>query len=447
MEFPETHNDPTQPSAGVSPSEQYMNGPEAATLPSIDMDKASTTPLQPAYQQPAVATRQHALYQPGAGVGNQSPVRKRSWKVYALGVAVLVILMLASFGVGRALVGSPSGAASPNSSASSAITLPPSVSDLQQTIIEITHKVQPSVVEVTSTGRTSEAIGSGIILTSEGYIATNDHVVSGYNNFAVRLSDGKTLSAQLVGQDPQDDLAVLKIAATSLQPITFADSSQVRVGEFALALGSPLGLENSATFGIISAVNRTESEAPSGPASELTGLIQTSAPINPGNSGGALINLQGQLIGMPTLGASDSQNGGAANDIGFAIPSNRIKFVTDQLIASGKLTSTGQGFLGIEGQDVTAQLAAAQGLSVQQGVLVTGFAHDTTGNSPAQQAGLQAGDVIIAVNGQPISGNDDLASILLNQQPGTKVTLTIERGSAQRTITVTLGERPVGGQG
>ncbi|HEU5368970.1 MAG TPA: PDZ domain-containing protein [Ktedonobacterales bacterium] len=111
------------------------------------------------------------------------------------------------------------------------------------------------------------------------------------------------------------------------------------------------------------------------------------------------------------------------------------------------MTSTGQGFLGIQGQDVTAQLAAASGLAAQQGVLITGFAHDTAGNSPAQQAGLQTDDVIVAVNGQPISGNDDLAAALLNQQPGTKVTLTIERGSAQRTVTVTLGERPVSGQG
>lgn len=446
MEFPETHNTPTQPSAGVPSSEQYVNGPEAATLPYIDADQAYPAPLQPVYQQPADATQPHALDQPGANVGNQPP-RKRPWKVYALGVMVLVILMLASFGVGRALVGSPSGSASPNTNTNTAITLPASVTDLQQTIIEITNKVQPSVVEVTSTGQTSEAIGSGVILTSNGYIATNDHVVSGYSSFMVRLSDGKTLPARLVGQDSQDDLAVLKIAATNLQPITFADSSKVQVGEFALALGSPLGLENSTTFGIVSAVNRTESEAPGGPATELSGLIQTSAPINPGNSGGALINLQGQLIGMPTLGASDSQNGGTANDIGFAIPSNRIKFVTDQLISSGRLTSTGQGFLGIQGQDVTAQLAAASGLSAQQGVLVTGFANDTAGSSPAQQTGLQTGDVIIAVNGQPISGNDDLASALLDQQPGTKVTLTIERGSAQRTVTVTLGERPVSSQG
>src|SRR5690348_5001768 len=203
MEFPETHSNPSRPSSAAPSSEQHQSGPQAATLPYTAMDGAYTQPLQPASQQPADAI--------------QPPARKRPWKAYALGVMVLVILMLASFGAGRALVGSPSASSSPNSSASTAITLPPGVTDLQQTIIEISSKVQPSVVEITSAGRASEAIGSGVILTGDGYIATNDHVVSGFNSFTVRLSDGKTLPARLVGQDPQDDLAVLKVAAANLQ--------------------------------------------------------------------------------------------------------------------------------------------------------------------------------------------------------------------------------------
>ncbi len=206
-----------------------------------------------------------------------------------------------------------------------------------------------------------------------------------------------------------------------------------------MAIGAPLGLEESTTFGIVSALNRAASEAPSGPASELAGLIQTSAAINPGNSGGALVNLQGQLIGMPTLGATNPETNTAANDVGFAIPSNRIKYVADQLIQNGHLTSTNQGFLGIQGQDVSAN-----GASTQQGVRVMGFADDASGQSPAQQAGIQQGDIITAVNGQAITGNDDLAGALLIQKPGTQVKLTILRGSAQQTITVTLGERPVG---
>jgi S1-C subfamily serine protease len=446
MESPEKHIDLSQPPERVPSSEQYIHAPGPVTLPYGSTDHDYTAPLQPNDPQRADGTQPNAIPPLNAGAFMQPPARRRSWKAYALGAVVLVLLMLASFGVGSTLVTRPSGSSNTPGSASS-VTLPASVTDLQQTIIEVSNQVQPSVVEVTSVGQNSEAIGSGVILTSDGSIATNDHVVNGFSSYTVTLSNGTKYSARLVGQDAQDDLAVLKIAATNLKPIAFADSSRVQVGEFALALGSPLGLENSTTFGIVSAINRTESEAPSGPASELTGLIQTSAAINPGNSGGALVNLQGQLIGMPTLGASNTESGSAAVDIGFAIPSNRIKFVTDQLISSGKLTSSGQGFLGIQGQDVTAQLAVADNLAAQQGVLVTGFATDAAGTSPAQQAGLRAGDVIIAVNGQQISGNDDLASALLNLTPGTQVTLTLLRGSAQQTVKVTLGERPVNSQG
>jgi S1-C subfamily serine protease len=302
--------------------------------------------------------------------------------------------------------------------------------------------VQPSVVEITSVSGNQEAIGSGEILTTDGYIVTNDHVVQGFNQFTVTLSNGSNKSAQLVGQDAQDDLAVLKISATGLKPIAFGDSSKVQVGEFSIAVGNPLGLQQSATFGIVSALNRTASEAPSGPAGTLTGLIQTSAPINPGNSGGALVDLSGTLIGIPTLGAIDPETGTAANGIGYAIPSNRVQYVAQQLIAHGQLTSSGQGFIGIQGEDVTPQLAQADNLPVQSGVLITAFANDAAGQSPAQQAGLQQGDIITAVNGQPIGSSSDLSGILLTKAPGTQVSLTILRGTSQQSVTVTLGERP-----
>ena len=179
----------------------------------------------------------------------------------------------------------------------------------------------------------------------------------------------------------------------------------------------------------------------------LTGLVQTSAPINPGNSGGALVDLQGQLIGIPTLAAADPQSGTAAEGIGFAIPSNRVKFVAQQLIQQGHLTNTGQGFIGVRGADVTPQIAAANGLSVQSGVLVSAFANDASGKSPAQQAGVRTGDIITAVNGQTINDNGDLASALISLSPGTQVTLSIQRGNSQRTVKVTLGERPTNLQG
>ncbi len=323
------------------------------------------------------------------------------------------------------------------------VVVPPSATDLQQTIINVIHTVQPSVVEVQSVGPQGSAIGSGEIVSGDGSIVTNDHVVAGYQTYSVTLSDGQTYPAQLTGQDAADDLAVVKISApTTLQPINFGESNKAQVGQFVLALGSPLGLQQSATFGIISALNRSASEAPNGPAGTLTGLIQTSAPINPGNSGGALVDLQGALIGVPTLGATDPNSGSGADGIGFAIPSDRVQFVATQLVKYGKVTNTNQGFLGIQGEDVTPQLASADNLSVQSGVLVTGFADDASGKSPAQTAGVKIGDIITGVNGQTVNVNADLATILFGDTPGTQVTVQLVRGTTQLTVTITLGERP-----
>ncbi|HEX8995913.1 MAG TPA: trypsin-like peptidase domain-containing protein [Ktedonobacterales bacterium] len=377
---------------------------------------------------------------------------RRRWSNALIALALLITLAIGGAGgAALALRATKSGSSSTivlGAQSAPALTVSSSTTSLQQSVETVAKAVEPSVVEITSTGgQSGEAIGSGDILTSNGYIVTNDHVVQGYTSFMVTLSTGVTKQAQLVGQDAQDDLAVIKISATNLTPIALGDSSKLTVGEFTVAVGSPLGLQNSATFGIVSALNRTASEAPSGPADTLTGLIQTSAPINPGNSGGALVNLQGQLIGIPTLSATNPETGSSANSIGYAIPSNRISYVVQQLIAHGSLTSSGQGFIGIQAQDVTAQIAAANGLSTQTGVLVAGFTNDAAGQSPAQQAGLQTGDVITAINGTTVNTNSDLAGALLNDAPGSKVTLTILRGSSQRTITLTLGERPVNTQG
>lgn len=359
--------------------------------------------------------------------------------------ALALLLIVAGVALGLAFAHGGSGATpvtTGGAQPAATIPVPAAAQDLQQQIINVVKTVQPSVVEVQSQGAQGGAIGSGEIITSDGYIVTNDHVVAGFSQYQVQLSNGKTYPATLKGQDPQDDLAVLKVSAGSLQPISFGDSSKAQVGQFAVALGSPLGLQQSATFGIVSALNRTASEAPNGPAGELTGLIQTSAPINPGNSGGALVNLSGQLIGVPTLGAQDPNSGGNANGIGFAIPSNRVKFVADQLIKSGQLVQSGQGFLGVQGEDVTPQIASAYNLSTQSGVLVVGFANAANGSSPAQSAGLQKGDIIVAVNGQAVAGNNDLAAALQTQQPGAKVQIKYIRGSSTNTVAVTLGERP-----
>lgn len=417
----------------------------------------SMPPLSPAGQQLTPYPQAGDAPPPDYGYGawppatgtpaGPTPPRKPSRAIWIAPAAVvaIVLLLAGAFAMGRTFSGSSvtrTGTGQP----APTVAVPPSAQDLQQTIVNVINTVQPSVVEVQGQSATGGDIGSGEILTADGYIVTNNHVVEGAQSFTVLLSSGKQYPATVVGTAPQDDLAVLKINATGLQPITIGDSSKVQVGQFSIAIGSPLGLQQSATLGIVSAVNRTADEGPGG-ARALTGLIQTSAPINPGNSGGALVDLQGRLIGIPTLGASSPQTGGAANGIGFAIPSDRVKFVTDQLIKNGKLVNTGQGFLGISGQDVTPQLAAAYNLPVQSGVLITGFANDAAGASPAQNAGLRTGDIITAINGTEIASSSDLASALVSQSPGTQVKLTVQRGSSQVTITVTLGERPANLQG
>ncbi len=360
----------------------------------------------------------------------------RCWGMVLLAVVLLSAGVLVGCGTLPATFGTTE---TPAGSSSSAV-------DLQQDVIHVIHTVQPSVVEVSSTGPQGGAIGSGEVLTSDGYIVTNDHVVSGFTRFSVRFANSQVAPARLAGQDAQDDLAVLKVGVNHLQPISLGNSAKVQVGSFSVAVGNPLGLEGTATFGIVSALNRTASEGPGGPAAMLTGLIQTSAPINPGNSGGALVDLQGQLIGIPTLIAVDPEIGAPANGIGFAIPSNRVQFVTQQLIQYGKLTRSGQGFLGIQGQEVTPALATAQGLSTQSGVLIVGFVKDTAGQSPAQQAGLKAGDVITGVNGQTVTSSDELAALTVGQAPGTQIKVTAVRGKSQLTVTAKLGERPVTSQ-
>lgn len=446
---------PDQPIQAPPPLLAEQSEPTAQSTDAIPSQPwASSAPAYPPYQ-----GQYQGGYQgtppipPTQVVESAPPPRRRSPAIIG---AIVVLLLTLAIGIGAGTVlgratTMPTATGSTvvlGSSSAPAITVSQSTTTLEQDVKNVARSVAPSVVKITSTGGNgSEAVGSGNILTSDGYIVTNDHVVQGFTNFTVRLSNGATYTAKLIGEAPSDDLAVIKISATGLTPIAFADSSQVQVGEFAIAIGNPLNLGESVTFGVVSRVNQTASEQPNGPAGTLTGLIQTSAPINPGNSGGALVNLKGQLIGIPTLAAINTENQGANTSIGFAISSNRVQYIAKQLIAQGKVTSTGLGFIGIEAQDVTPAVASANGLSVDSGVLVRSFVNDAAGASPAKQAGLQAGDVITAVGGTTITNNSDLASALQNQAPGAKVTFTIVRGTSTINVTVTLGERPVSTNG
>jgi serine protease Do len=272
------------------------------------------------------------------------------------------------------------------------------------------------------------ALGSGVIVTHDGYILTNNHVVEKATQITVALSDKREFKARVVGTDPKTDVAVLKVEAKDLPTLTFADSSKVQVGEYALAIGNPFGVGQTVTLGIVSAVGRGNLGI-----EDYEDFIQTDAAINPGNSGGALVNSQGDLIGLNT--AIISPGTGGNNGVGFAIPSNLARSVMDQLVTKGKVT---RAYLGVTLQPVTPSLAKAFGLSQAQGALVG----DVNPNTPASLAGLQPGDVVVKINGEPVEDSNQLRNKVSMAAPGTEVALTVLRGGAERTLPVTLGEMP-----
>lgn len=299
----------------------------------------------------------------------------------------------------------------------------------------------PSVVKVES----AHGLGSGVIIDTRGYIVTNYHVVFSGNavrqpdaQYTVTLANGQAYQARIVGTDAPDDLAVLKISAPNLKAMPFADAKALRAGDLVLAVGNPLGYAQSVTMGIVSTPKRTVVE--NGPAAFIPDMIQTSAPINPGNSGGALVDLSGHLVGIPTLAAADPRLGTPAQGIGFAIPSNRVSFIAQQIIDSGKVVHSDRPYLGLTGMaEVTPTLAARYGLSVDHGVLITGLAAD----GPLARAGLRAGEVIVRLDGQPTANTAALGEALARVKPEQRVSLTIAGASGERTVSVTLGELPV----
>ena len=303
-----------------------------------------------------------------------------------------------------------------------ALDVAPSALSLQQQFVRVVKQVGPAVVLI----RTSEGLGSGIVFDSAGDVVTNNHVVDNATRFQVTLANGKQYPARPVGTFPADDLAVLHVDATGLHPAAFADSSRLEVGDVALAIGNPLGLQSSVTEGIVSALGRTVNED-NGVA--LPNVIQTSAAINPGNSGGALVNLEGQVIGIPTLAATDPQLGsGQAPGIGFAIPSDTVRDIATQLIDQGKVTNSHRAYLGVQTAETTSG-----GLLVDQ----------VQPGGPAAKAGIDAGELIAAVNGTATPDQATLADVLAGLDPGKTVTVAVIRADgARRTVRVTLGQYP-----
>src|ERR1700728_1557531 len=273
-----------------------------------------------------------------------------------------------------------------------------------------------------------QSLGSGVIVTSDGTILTNNHVVDGATDIKVFLSDNREFPAKVIGTDPKTDVAVIKINATGLSTLALGDSSKLQVGDMVLAIGDPFGIGKTATMGIVSATGR------GGLGIEgYEDFIQTDAAINPGNSGGAMIDLHGDLIGINT--AILSGGGGGNQGVGFAIPINMARTVMDQLVGHGKVV---RGYLGLYPQDVTPALARQFGLNKPGGALVSGLKPD----APAAKAGLRAGDVVLELNGQPVESANDLRLRVSQSAPGTTVKLAVSRDGKVEDVNVTLGELP-----
>lgn len=273
-------------------------------------------------------------------------------------------------------------------------------------------------------------LGSGVIISPDGYILTNNHVVEKATEIKVFLRDKREFAGKVVGTDPKTDIAVIKIAATGLPTIRLGNSSKLQVGDYAFAIGNPFGVGETATMGIISATGRNGLDI-----EDYEDFIQTDASINPGNSGGALLDAHGDLIGINT--AILSGGSGGNQGIGFAIPINMAKYVMEQILQHGKVV---RGYMGVGIQEVTPDLAKAFKVTPEKGALVG----SVQANSPGAKAGLQRGDVIEELNGQPVSGPNDLRLKIGSMAPGTTVHLKVNHSGETKDVSVTLAEMPSG---
>ncbi len=335
-------------------------------------------------------------------------------------------------------------------------TVPVSAAGIQTSYAEVVKRVAPAVVTIRTQKRTrapqqfpfmndpffrqffgdrapqpppaqrERALGSGVIVTADGYILTNHHVVDGAEQIKVELNDQRSFEAKLIGSDPPSDLAVLKIDASNLPVLTLGDSDRAQVGDIALAIGNPLGVGQTVTMGIISAKGRQTGLS----SGSFEDFLQTDAPINQGNSGGALINTNGELVGINSQILSPS---GGSIGIGFAIPSNMARSVLEQLQKTGKVR---RGQLGIVVQTISSDIAANLGMKDAKGVIVS----QVQPGSAAERAGLKTGDVITALNGTEVVDSNTFRNHIAGTAPGTAVTLSIRRGGAAQEVKAILGE-------
>lgn len=356
--------------------------------------------------------------------------------ITALSVAIILVVAFAWFGPGFSTIANPTTASA--------------LFDEEQ-VQSIYNRVSPAVVEVNIDRKNGASFmqigsGSGFLIDSEGHIATNNHVVDGAERVRIAFHDGRTAEAKVLGRNPANDLALLKVDATAvagIEPIPLGDSSLVRPGQLAIAIGSPFGLGGSVTAGVISGVNR---HLPSDLGRAITGVLQTDALINPGNSGGPLLNSSGQAIGINTA-IQVSQISTNSRSIGFAVPSNALVELLPRLKQSELVRPA---WLGVSAATLSPLLVEDLELTEQRGAYIT----QVIPGSPATQVGLipsgvdargrpmPGGDIIVAVNGAPVNSVDDLIAQLNRHQPGDKVTLTVVRGGSKIDVPVTLGQWP-----
>jgi putative serine protease PepD len=356
-----------------------------------------------------------------AAIARRAMPRARGVKLVAgLGAMLIAIVFTGcSSQPTNAPLGSPTAKAPAGTASGSAAV------DLQNAFVAVVERVRLSIVQI----QTNVGLGSGVVFDDQGDVVTNNHVVSGASSIEVTTADGNTQAASLLGTFAAGDLAVIHVTG-HLDPAVFADSATLKVGMIVLAIGNPLGLQSSVTEGIVSAVDRTVSE-PGGIT--LPDTVQTSAAINPGNSGGALVNLAGQVVGIPTLTAGDPTLGTAANGIGFAIPANTVKDIASQIIATGRVANSHRADIGIRASTVVDSAESPVG------VLITAV----MAGSSAATAGLTTGDVIVQFAGMRIRTTTDLAVALADSQPGQVVSVTvITAAGAQRVVSATVGELP-----
>jgi serine protease DegQ len=391
---------------------------------------------------------------------------RRAWLLFAQTVTVAVALLfvvatLKPEWLGRAPGGWLPNAGAPASPAAPAVvSLPPPVQTVTLgggaapgSYAEAAKRAAPAVVSITASRASAErpraddpmfryffgnraqrmpqerqvGIGSGVIVSAEGYLLTNNHVIEGADDIEVALGDGRTASAKVVGTDPESDLAVLKIAVDKLSPIGFADVDALQVGDVVLAIGNPFGVGQTVTSGIVSAIGRTSLNI-----NTFENFIQTDAAINPGNSGGALVDTSGNLLGINT--AIYSRSGGSLG-IGFAIPVSTARQVLEGLVRDGQVT---RGYIGVEPRDLTPEIARTLNLDVRRGVLITGVAQ----NGPAAEGGLRPGDVVTAIGGTAVANTSQLLNTVAALKPRESTQVRVQRGRDAVDLSVVVAQRP-----